>query len=91
MRKSYLLLLAMAAASSAFAAPANASYSQQILRVGTGGCPSGYTSVVNVDATHVCVASVSLSPDAYVSNGHCAAGYIEVGSGALGQWVCVTI
>jgi len=91
MRKSYLLLAVAAAAASAFAAPANAAAEQQLLRVGTGGCPSGYGSVANVNDTHVCVRQASLNPDVYVSSAHCAAGYTEVGSTALGQWVCVTI
>ncbi|HEV2891030.1 MAG TPA: hypothetical protein VGX28_11715 [Frankiaceae bacterium] len=90
MRKPLLLLAAALVA--ATPVTAGALYRiEPLVQLGTGGCRSNYTSAANVDDTHVCVRTVTLDPDLYVSNTGCAAGYIEVGSSVAHQWVCATI
>jgi len=88
MRKTALLLAAAAVAVSVL--PASAAI-EPLLRVGDGGCPAGYSSLANVNDTHVCLRTISLDPDAEVSNSPCADGYTEVGSAAARKWVCVRL
>lgn len=93
MRKPLLLLVTAAAvATTPHVASADQAQEQNLVRISTNGsCPSGFRSVVNVDDTHVCVRNVTLDPDVYVTSYGCAAGYTEVGSAAVGRWVCVSI
>ena len=84
-RRSVLLLTAALVAASSVGASASP---PPPVEVGTGGCDSGYSSVVNVGPTHVC--RRQLSPDAFVSNERCPATHVEVGIGEIGQYVCVT-